>query len=629
MKIAGHKSFGLLAVIAAVFFVYAFGLAQLNADPISGPEHNSLKHLYASHGAPSFTIAETLASISTRSNEHGPLYFLILGLWRDLVGRDLFTYRLLSLFFGLLAICFTYRLALITGHFQTAIDAAVLVAFMSYFVVYLHEVRMYSLLPLVASVVLWSYWRIAKRRERVQPALWLLLITISTAILYLHYFGIFVLAAIGIYHLLWMPKNRRWLTVCLAMLLVALLFSPWLNVVIQALADKKSLLSSRLAFHDSMLVLSSAYTNGFPIVALGAAITIAVLWGRLGNAARFLGIIALSILLLMVGINEIEPILAERRIRYTIILAIPWACALAIALNTLPNWKRWRIPFFAFWIASFFVFNDSDDLLVYTNVIAQNYHIVPHYQRLVYDPAIPKHNGDFLISFHPDNRPDLRTLNYYRAAGGWRGPLHIWQPAPGDAAIQTPLSSYADFERVAAEVNGAWVTFNPQLTNPHAMSIYSDWFLQHFKACKRYIEAEHSIVDYYVQNSIPCELINAEIPLTIKYDNGSILGNAHARMEEEALAIYLRWLKPAEDQYSYSLQVIDALGDKAAQLDRVMGDEPIEVVSLDLSGLPAGEYDVDFVVYEFESGESVSGVLASSGRRFDRTVKAHSFTLEM
>ena len=42
MKIAGHKSFGLLAVIAAVFFVYAFGLTQLNADPIS-PAPNTIR----------------------------------------------------------------------------------------------------------------------------------------------------------------------------------------------------------------------------------------------------------------------------------------------------------------------------------------------------------------------------------------------------------------------------------------------------------------------------------------------------------------------------------------------------------------------------------------------------------
>ena len=553
----------------------------------------------------------------------------MLGIWRDLVGRDLFTYRLLSLFFGLLAISFTVRLALITGIAECAVDAALLAAFMSYLINYTHEVRMYSLLPLIAAVVIWSYWKVATVDGKVRPRHWLALILASAAILYIHYFGIIVLAGIGVYHLLLLPKDRRWLAICLAMVVAAILFSPWLPTVLEALAIRNVPDGDRLPAVESIIAIASIFSNGMaPLVALIGAVA-ALKLRRANPGQRYLLITLGAMLLLLLMVNEVSPILVERRIRYTIILALPLACALAIALNALPKWSLLRVPVFALWIASFFLYNDSEDLLVYTNVLAQNYHTVPHYQRLIYDPAIAKHNGDFLISFHPDSRPDFRTLNYYRAAGGWRGPLHIWQAASGKAAIQTTLTGYRDFERIAVDVKGAWVTYNPQLTDPNAMSFYSDWFLQHFKACKRYIEAEHSIVDYYVQNSIPCELINAEIPLTIKYDNGSILGNAHARMEEEALAIYLRWLKPAEDQYSYSLQVFDALGDKAAQLDRVMGDEPIEVVRLDVSDLPAGSYNAEFVVYDFATGESISGTIVNSEERFARSVTAHSFTLEM
>ena len=98
-------------------------------------------------------------------------------------------------------------------------------SFLSLFVYFTYKVRMYSLLSMLVPVVAWQYWRIAQEFKRVRWWSWLTLIAGSAAIVAVHYFGVLLLAAIGTYHLLFAPKGRRWISICLAMVAAGLLFS--------------------------------------------------------------------------------------------------------------------------------------------------------------------------------------------------------------------------------------------------------------------------------------------------------------------------------------------------------------------------------------------------------------------
>ena len=122
----GMRQAHIFLIAACLLAVYAIGVSNLKAVPISHSESNSQRHLFKTYLDPAYSLAETIASVSANSAQHGPLYFVLLNLWERLVGRDLLSLRLLSMFFGLLAVAFTCRLASIAGDRNIATVAAIL-----------------------------------------------------------------------------------------------------------------------------------------------------------------------------------------------------------------------------------------------------------------------------------------------------------------------------------------------------------------------------------------------------------------------------------------------------------------------------------------------------------------------
>ena len=147
-------------VVLCLALSYVLGVSNLKSYPIVGAELNSIKHLWSSQSGPTNSIPETVESVFTYSSVHAPGYMILLNLWSRLTGRDLFTLRLLSVFFSLFALVLTYRLALLTRSADTATVAALIVASLAFIVYYSYTVRMYSLLAMATAWVAWSYWKI-------------------------------------------------------------------------------------------------------------------------------------------------------------------------------------------------------------------------------------------------------------------------------------------------------------------------------------------------------------------------------------------------------------------------------------------------------------------------------------
>ena len=91
--------------------------------------------------------------------------------------------------------------------------------------------------------------------------------------------------------------------------------------------------------------------------------------------------------------------------------------------------------------------------------------------------------------------------------------------------------------------------------------------------------------------------------------------------ETDLLKVYFRWLKTHDEMYSFTLQVFDTKANKVQQDDRVISGEPVDVMKLDITSLPAGEYAVELIVYDFESKASQPGVLVDGAVRFEREVE--------
>ena len=608
----GIRQAHILLVAACLLAVYAIGVSNLKAVPISHSESNSQRHLFKTYLDPAYSLAETIASVSANSAQHGPLYFVLLNLWEKLAGRDLFSLRLLSLFFGLLAVAFTCRLASIAGDRDMATAAAIMSAFLAFLIFYHQLVRMYSLLALLVALVAWAYWRVASAVEAPPAWRWATLIVSSSALIYVHYYGMVVLIAIGLYHLLFAAKNRRWRQVCAAMAAAGLVFAPWLPVVFRGWTELK-IPSENLSLFESAATVAQVYTNGLaPILVLAAAACLVRL-KRLGPAQRYLLFLALSVFLMIILLNEVTPVLAARRLRYTVILAVPLCCAIAIGMTLLPG-RRLALPACVIlWILACFAYTDSDELLTYTNRAYQNSDAVPSYQDFHYKAAILPSRNALILSFHPDTRvDDYKVLAYYRwLLSDWTHVAHITTDDSGGGVIQSGLTTYATPDAIVANSNGIWVIHNPQQTDLNSLEIYRNWFAQHFQMCLRFIDTERSVIAYYLKKPIPCDLIAGELEREIKYDNGAWLGNAGLAQSANQLAIYLWWRHSGKTELAYSLQAFDYRKEKVLQLDAVISGDPIDAHSLDLSGLPAGAYSLELIVYDRQSGRSQPGTVVN------------------
>lgn len=617
-------------VAAACFcFVYVFGVSNLKSDPVTAfSEWNSLRHISLTRSGPANSIADVLASIERYSSDHGPLYFVILRYWRDLVGGDLATYRLLSVFFGLFTLAFAYRLALITGNSDTALAATLIAAFLAFLVYFSHEARMYSLLPMLAALVAWLYWKIISTPGRVRWWLWASLTLSAAAIVYVHYFGIFVLAAIGLYHLLLVPKNGRWFGVCLAMSAAGLLFTPWLPVALKGLNTRDVPTTDSLSLVDSVLAISGIYSNGMPLIVPVVIALLAMKFDRVGKPHKYILFLTLTTFALMIAANEIAPLIIARRIRYTVILAVPWACTLAIGLNMLPKRHLIRIPFALFWIAACIGYTASEDLALYTNELTTMTEDVPHFEDFVYSTDWTPRPNESIISFHPFARLRTKIRQFYTGnLPQWRDIIHLYYGDDGELTVESWNLKDITLDDLDAEQGAFWVIHNPLRVDLSALPVYSDWFRARYRPCRRYLELDDNIIDYYVHNSLPCELLLADQPFTISYDNGAKLENLVAEQNEDELNVYFWWQRTIYSVYSLTLQVFNSVGEKVLQIDDVIAAAGADIETLNVASLAPGDYSVRLIMYDFESKQSQPGTVVNSGHHFEREVEIARFSI--
>ncbi len=616
-------------VASCLLAVYILSITNLKAEPISHSEWNSQQHLFKTYLDPAYTVAETLDSVSEHSAQHGPLYFVLLNIWQKVAGRDLFSLRLPSIFCGLLSIACAYRLASISGNRDIATVTAILTAFVAYLFFYAQIVRMYSLLPLLVALVAWAYWKVTSTAIAAPAWCWALLIVSSAGLIYVHYYGMIVLAAIGLYHVFFVAKDKRWFQVCAAMIVAGVAFVPWLPVVFRGWRELR-IPSENLSLFESIVTVAQVYTNGLAPILLVAVAACLVRFRRLNSSQRYLLFLATSIFLVIVVLNEFTPVLAARRLRYTIILAVPLVCSIAIGLTLLPA-RKFAIPaLVGLWILGCFFYAESDELKIYTNREFQDSDAVPSYQDFRYKAeSLPSRNA-LILSFHPDTMvDDYKVLAYYRwVLSDWDHVAHITYDASGDIVIQSGLSTYASLDAIVANSNSIWVIHNPQQTDLNSLDVYRNWFTQHFQMCRRFIDTERSVIEYYVKIPIPCSLIADGRGFEIIYDNGVWLGGAELAQKPDQLAVYLWWLQSDEGVYAYSLQIIGDRGEKAQQLDAVISGDPVDARALDISSLPAGAYSVDLIVYDRQTGESQSGTVVNTSRPFERAVALYTFEVE-
>ncbi len=620
-----------LALIAGCLaFVFASGVVKLTALPVEHDEVNTAFNLFSTALNQKFSLPETLDSLSKRSPEHGPAYFLLMNLWSRLAGADLFALRLPSIFFALLAVAMISRVASVFSADDASVSAALALVFASLFLHYGAIARMYSMLAFASGCLVWSYWRIAGGSGAVARRSWLSLFASAAAITYVHYFGIFILAAIGFYHLLFQQRDPRWRRLLIVLVAAGLTFTLWLPVAAAGLATTKvGMGHERLTFIESLRAILTASGNGLWLIPIVAIASAAINRKRLNRAEVYILTVTCAAALLIVLQNEFTSSVLLRRMRYMTALVLPMSCAFVVGLRFLPGWRRLRLPALLLWILSCHAFNASEQFLVMTDREGRPPESALQFQDFLYQPQDLPGNQDLILALRRRaTRSTRQKLRYYRSAlPDWASVIHLSYDENGALDLRSGDPTFDSLASIESRGNSLWVIHNPRATDLAAMPLYADWLLRHFKPCKRYVERPRSVIDHYVKLWAPCALVADDDPLQVAYDNGARLQNIKHEQTPDELRFTLWWRDNGDSRSSYTLQAFDQHGGKAAQQDHVIAGDPIDMATLEIGSLPPGDYAVKLIVYDYHTGRSQPGITLADQRRFDRELEVARFTV--
>ena len=586
----------------------------LSADLIWYDELTSISHAGGVTGP--FSPLDVIESVSQHSPKHTPLFFELLAGWGALVGWHHVVLRCLPLFFGVIALAWTYRLGADFIDRWTGVWSAAFLGLNVFWLDYLHEIRMYSLQVMLLLALAWHYFYLVSSGKHRRWHHWAGLSLGAAALLYTQPFSIFFLLALGSYHLLFMSRNRVWIQVALAMGVAGLLFLPWLPVTLHGLSAKFDTAYDATSFAQATDIFARFLSNGSWII-LAALLTSALFRARQRVARKqvfpFLWL-AIVVLLLLLIANEAVGLIPLRRSRYFFVSWSMWILVIGFGLAWFR--PRWIAPLILMaYLASGFALRRADDFLEYQGTVG----IVNAYPPLAeYVEALKGKTEaqDYVVGFTGTdfvNAPGKRgksTADYYMEA--LLGIDGTFVKASLDAAA---LAS--ELPRKLDDQPFILVTHNP-MSPPANLALVDDYLRGSYRTCNIVIDNPDLFVQRYVDRALTCDR-NYQ---PINYENGIRIVDKFAELNGDGgdIRVVTGWEVADEallDKYNVSIQIITNDWQNVRQApDRHLYNDVLKwyVVELPTADLAPGDYRVVVIVYDRHHASSkVSGVDMSTG----------------
>ncbi len=208
----------------------------------------------------------------TAADIQPPLYYLLIRGTSIIFGPSEWALRFPSVIFNTLTLPLLYvlarRLLTLSGSPRSPAPllAAILFAFSPLMVYYSQEARMYTLLVFEATLTSYLLLKIVRSNPTSPTPYSLLYALTATIALYTHYFAIFLLIAHALYTalILW---QRGWPKALIAQWLpmfglTALLFAPWLPILLSRLGDDPSYWPGALKLNEALRKVLISFTVG-------------------------------------------------------------------------------------------------------------------------------------------------------------------------------------------------------------------------------------------------------------------------------------------------------------------------------------------------------------------------------
>ncbi len=582
----------------------ALTIPLLNLDAFSGDE---LLSLLATGILPSGRSLDV-------NQAHG--WPVLLFMWGRLAGWSEVAVRAVPFFAGLLTLAWVYRAGREVFAPAAGLSAALMLGTSVFFLSFMSYARAFTLVTLFTSMSLWAYWRVALRPGMPNRRARAGLLLGTTGLLYSHYFAALFLPALGLYHLIFVRKIRRWWQPIFLLGLTTLLALPQLPAFIQGLektGSHEGLHSRALSATALFLQLIRRISNGLldPPAATGDGIIIvlillslAVFLFRLGirqevSSGWMLIFVSGTLLLIFLVVNEVIRAVPDNRIRYLMPL---WPLGSLLAgtglwrLSTIN--RSVAIALLMIWLAAgvflilatgyryeleYFTRSDFHRILP----LASEY--VPTTDLLIMDFEVATRDGRLVYAKDLDGPWD--TLYRYR-----EDPYGTIRPA--HAAYPYIWLLYRTKDRVSmTDLPG-------ELGRVLCERALDEWGF----TLERY--ALHSVENCPAR---PVRLaFDKDIQMTapeITILDGRLRLDAHFRSADDYLL----------SRYSLAAHVIDQSGERVAQGD--VGLDPGAIVPLrseiDISALPPGDYELRVALYDWQTGVRLSARDLETGETGD------------
>lgn len=193
-------------------------------------------------------------------NRWPPAYSILLLVWGNLAGWSEFATRSLSLFMGVLSVAMMYRLGITFRSQRVGIIGTLLLSTSVFFIFYAHEIRGYIQYTLFTIIVLHFYWQQRKKRQ-LSSLNSFMFVTTATILIYTHYIALYILLALGLYHLFFAQRTPTWGKSLRLFIYVGIAYVPWISIaVLNAIGETSMVRESSL--QSIMESIAVGFSNG-------------------------------------------------------------------------------------------------------------------------------------------------------------------------------------------------------------------------------------------------------------------------------------------------------------------------------------------------------------------------------
>ncbi len=590
--------------------VALLAISAIDDYPPSRDEFFSMQTAGWLFGGP-YSPADVLENINTFRPDHMPGYFNLLSLWGRLTGWQVELGRILSIFFGLMSLAVTFRLARDFVAPAAGAPALILVSSSAMYNFYFSYLRMYTLLPFVAGVILWVYLRILYRQRRARPADYVLLGISAFILINIHALTAAFLLMLGVFHLVVAPKNRRWLLVSAAVCAGVLIVAPTLlqkGAAAHVIADVRAVKHSDAA--SALIAWLHIATNNQPALLLLPLLGALVAIRKRAYALLRFWALAVIYLLLIAAMAELTTWVNVGTMRYHLAAWPPFALAIAAGLYSLSRAKKQLYALPLLWVLAGAGFQASGDLSTYVFLPGLSTNMPPTQviTRLARNAETTPALLGYGVSEFYRGLLEYRGQHYWPRFIDYSQADHYFERHDIPILVANDLLALEEeARRLAVRQPTVWLFHQKSHTSATLDAQVASLFGGlHYEVCGRIEVGRDTVIVKYMWDLLDCQPLQPALQRQNEMIDYQFY-RAAAGAERRRLYFVDQWQATGDfsaGEYNLSYQLLTANWENVAQLDLPLADsdEPRRYY-VDVANVEPGSYRLMLILYHAQTGE--------------------------